>query len=223
VYESERAIAPCPLCWFRWPTVRGPRATEPTRSSQQGGREHPGVGGLGDIVMVPCVADVRSREALQARTMFDRFTTTGLAWEDGTEEAADVVIWCTGFRPALRHLAGRHPIRGRATPVPRRVRRLDRTCIRHPHRRRAQRPRNCPSYRGAFRGQVSRPYIWVTVGRLQSANGPQEGRPGPTVADELQWFSERVSPVQTVFSGIHPRRPSTAKTTLIVPLQRLNR
>lgn len=104
-----------------WVTQREPRflpddvdgralfaaATERVRAQQEG-REHPGVGGLGDIVMVPTVADARSRGVLHARTMFDRFTTTGLAWDNGTEETADVVIWCTGFRPALRHLAGLH-------------------------------------------------------------------------------------------------------------------
>lgn len=25
-------------------------------------------------------------------------------WADGSESAVDVVIWCTGFRPALQHL-----------------------------------------------------------------------------------------------------------------------
>jgi putative flavoprotein involved in K+ transport len=37
--------------------------------------------------------------------MFQRPTRTGAAWADGTEEEADVVLWCTGFRPDLAHLA----------------------------------------------------------------------------------------------------------------------
>lgn len=37
--------------------------------------------------------------------MFSRLTRTGLAWPDGTEQGADVVLWCTGFRPDLAHLA----------------------------------------------------------------------------------------------------------------------
>ncbi|GAB2874445.1 ArsO family NAD(P)H-dependent flavin-containing monooxygenase [Nocardioides pacificus] len=68
------------------------------------GREHAGVGGLGDIVMVDSVKDARDRGALVARPMFASLTATGVAWVDGTEQAADTVIWCTGFRPALRHL-----------------------------------------------------------------------------------------------------------------------
>ena len=69
------------------------------------GRDHPGVGGLGDIVMVAGVRDARDRGVLEAEPMFARLTPTGIAWSDGTERAADAVIWCTGFRPALRHLA----------------------------------------------------------------------------------------------------------------------
>ena len=95
------------------------------------GRAHAGVGGLGDIVMVAGVRDARDRGALKAQPMFDRLTRTGVAWADGTEQSADAVIWCTGFRPALRHLrplglrdeAGRIPTAGppgtRATREPR--------------------------------------------------------------------------------------------------------
>ena len=68
------------------------------------GRHHEGVGGLGDIVMVAGVRDARDRGVLKAEPMFVRLTKTGVAWADGTEQPADAVIWCTGFRPALRHL-----------------------------------------------------------------------------------------------------------------------
>ena len=73
--------------------------------AQQEGREHAGVGGLGDIVMVASVKDARERGVLVARPMFTRVTPKGIAWSDGTGERVDAVIWCTGFRPALRHLA----------------------------------------------------------------------------------------------------------------------
>ncbi|MCW2812009.1 MAG: pyridine nucleotide-disulfide oxidoreductase [Friedmanniella sp.] len=82
--------------------------------ARRDGREDAGAGGpgspgaLGDIVVVPAVRDARARGVLQARPMFDRLTPTGLAWDDGTEEPVDTVIWCTGFRPALRHLAALH-------------------------------------------------------------------------------------------------------------------
>jgi hypothetical protein len=72
------------------------------------GHEHAGVGGLGDVVMVESVRDARDRGDLKAQPMFSRLTTAGLAWPDGTEMAADAIIWCTGFRPALRHLRSLH-------------------------------------------------------------------------------------------------------------------
>ena len=101
-----------------WVTPRPPRflpddvdgralfeaATEHVRAQREG-RTHAGVGGLGDIVMVASVKAARDRGVLRARPMFDRLTGDGVAWSDGTTEAADAVIWCTGFRPALRHLA----------------------------------------------------------------------------------------------------------------------
>jgi hypothetical protein len=62
-------------------------------------------GGLGDIVMVPPVVDARSRGVLVAREPFARFTTAEVSWADGTTMDVDAVIWCTGFRPALSHLA----------------------------------------------------------------------------------------------------------------------
>ncbi|QCX27677.1 ArsO family NAD(P)H-dependent flavin-containing monooxygenase [Nocardioides jishulii] len=68
------------------------------------GREHSGVAGLGDIVMVPSVKGARDRGVLRAEPMFSRLTLGGVAWGDGTEWECDAIIWCTGFRPALRHL-----------------------------------------------------------------------------------------------------------------------
>jgi NADH dehydrogenase FAD-containing subunit len=37
--------------------------------------------------------------------MFDRITRDGVAWDDGRHEPADAIVWCTGFRAALDHLA----------------------------------------------------------------------------------------------------------------------
>jgi len=37
--------------------------------------------------------------------MFDRITLDGVAWRDGRHVAADVILWATGFRAALAHLA----------------------------------------------------------------------------------------------------------------------
>jgi hypothetical protein len=37
--------------------------------------------------------------------MFSDITEDGVRWPDGTVLDADVILWCTGFRSALDHLA----------------------------------------------------------------------------------------------------------------------
>ncbi|MFE1801066.1 NAD(P)-binding domain-containing protein [Streptomyces sp. NPDC059517] len=37
--------------------------------------------------------------------MFDRITPDGVEWDDGRHVAADVILWATGFRAAVEHLA----------------------------------------------------------------------------------------------------------------------
>jgi pyruvate/2-oxoglutarate dehydrogenase complex dihydrolipoamide dehydrogenase (E3) component len=36
--------------------------------------------------------------------MFDRISPDGVDWDDGRHVSADVILWATGFRPALDHL-----------------------------------------------------------------------------------------------------------------------
>ena len=45
------------------------------------------------------------RELLVARPMFSAIEPDGVRWADGTFQHADVILWATGFRPELRHLA----------------------------------------------------------------------------------------------------------------------
>jgi NAD(P)H-nitrite reductase large subunit len=37
--------------------------------------------------------------------MFSEITENGVRWADGAELRADVILWCTGFRSSLDHLA----------------------------------------------------------------------------------------------------------------------
>ncbi|WP_309066399.1 NAD(P)-binding domain-containing protein [Microbacterium sp.] len=39
------------------------------------------------------------------RPMFSRIEPHGVRWDDGTFEPVDVILWATGFRPAIAHLA----------------------------------------------------------------------------------------------------------------------
>ncbi len=100
-----------------WLTTREPRflpddvdgrvlfdvASARARALASGDADREGVAGLGDIVIVPPVKAARDRGVLVAHPMFDRLTTTGLAFGEHVEPV-DAIIWCTGFRPALRHL-----------------------------------------------------------------------------------------------------------------------
>ncbi|WP_297371692.1 NAD(P)-binding domain-containing protein [Cryobacterium sp.] len=45
------------------------------------------------------------RGLLVARPMFTAVEPTGVRWSDGSTTSADTIIWATGFRPELRHLA----------------------------------------------------------------------------------------------------------------------
>ncbi|MDZ7915204.1 MAG: ArsO family NAD(P)H-dependent flavin-containing monooxygenase [Rhodococcus sp. (in: high G+C Gram-positive bacteria)] len=82
-------------------------ASERARALAAGTTDSGGVAGLGDIVMVPPVKDARERGVLKARPMFTTLTSDGVT--DGhTTEKLDAIVWCTGFRPALRHLRPLH-------------------------------------------------------------------------------------------------------------------
>ena len=83
-YLFEQATA-------RYAALKAGRTPDPPRS-------------LGDVVAVPPVRRARDAGRLTSVPMFVRMTPGGVAWADGCEEAVDVVVWCTGFRPALAHL-----------------------------------------------------------------------------------------------------------------------
>lgn len=149
-----------------WVTQRPPRfladdidgralfdvATARRRALETGEADTGGVASLGDIVAAPPVREARDAGLLKASPMFTRLTAHGVQWGDGTGAEADAVIWCTGFRPSLSHLAplglrgprGHIPTNGtQAVGEPR---------LRHPHRRRPPGPRGGTPDRGAAPG-----------------------------------------------------------------------
>lgn len=68
------------------------------------GRPPPPPLSLGDIVMVPSVRAARDAGRLDAVRPPRLFVSDGVIWPDGRREAVDVVIWATGFHPALAWL-----------------------------------------------------------------------------------------------------------------------
>ena len=57
------------------------------------------------IPLTPALKAARDRGVLDRRPMFSEITSRGVRWADGTEQAADVILWATGFRSSLDHLA----------------------------------------------------------------------------------------------------------------------
>ena len=57
------------------------------------------------LPVTPAIQAMRARGALERHPMFSEFTPTGVKWPDGTTLDVDVILWCTGFRSALDHLA----------------------------------------------------------------------------------------------------------------------
>jgi cation diffusion facilitator CzcD-associated flavoprotein CzcO len=49
--------------------------------------------------------EARQRGVYQREPMFARITPSGVAWADGRQLSADVILWATGFRPDVAHLA----------------------------------------------------------------------------------------------------------------------
>jgi thioredoxin reductase len=54
------------------------------------------------------VLAARASGVLDRLPMFDRITRDGVAWADGRVVPADVILWCTGWRASLDHLAPLH-------------------------------------------------------------------------------------------------------------------
>ncbi|MGW4391246.1 NAD(P)-binding domain-containing protein [Streptomyces sp. NPDC004685] len=51
------------------------------------------------------IRQARAGGVLDRLPMFDRITPSGVKWEEGRRVDADVILWATGFRPAIEHLA----------------------------------------------------------------------------------------------------------------------
>ncbi|WP_367138278.1 MULTISPECIES: NAD(P)-binding domain-containing protein [Streptomyces] len=57
------------------------------------------------LPMTEAMERARAAGVLVPRPVFDRVTPTGVAWADGSTVDADVILWATGFRAAVDHLA----------------------------------------------------------------------------------------------------------------------
>jgi thioredoxin reductase len=75
---------------------------------REGRRPGSVVGLTGLLVSTPYIRDGLDRGVFDRLPVFDRITEDGAVWADGRFVAADVILWATGFRAALGHLAPLH-------------------------------------------------------------------------------------------------------------------
>ncbi|WP_246019342.1 FAD-dependent oxidoreductase [Saccharothrix australiensis] len=57
------------------------------------------------LSLTPAVRAALADGTLDRRPVFDRITEDGVVWADGAAVRADAILWATGFRAALDHLA----------------------------------------------------------------------------------------------------------------------
>jgi cation diffusion facilitator CzcD-associated flavoprotein CzcO len=69
------------------------------------GRPPASVVSVTGLIATPAIRAAQARGVLARRPMFQRITPTGVAWADGRHQDADIILWCTGFRPVIDHLA----------------------------------------------------------------------------------------------------------------------
>lgn len=55
--------------------------------------------------MTPMIAAMQARGVLERQPMFSGITRSAVRWDDGRALDVDVILWCTGFRSSLDHLA----------------------------------------------------------------------------------------------------------------------
>jgi thioredoxin reductase len=57
------------------------------------------------LPVTPAIEAMRACGVLNRQPMFSEIVEDGVRWPDGTTLRADVILWCTGFRSSLDHLA----------------------------------------------------------------------------------------------------------------------
>ena len=57
------------------------------------------------LPVTPAIEEMRARGVLERLPMFSEITQDGVRWANGAFVRADLILWCTGFRSSLDHLA----------------------------------------------------------------------------------------------------------------------
>lgn len=95
--------------WMDREAFDGRRAVAQVLERVRDGRPPASVVSVTGLALRPQERLAESLGAYQRRRpMFERIEADGVRWADGSFEAVDVILWATGFRPAIDHLAPLH-------------------------------------------------------------------------------------------------------------------
>jgi hypothetical protein len=86
----------------------GRAAVAMATAAAEEGRVLPSIVSTTGLMRTAATEAARARGVLDRRPMFARIEPDGVRWPDGSFQRADVLLWCTGFRPAVDHLAPLH-------------------------------------------------------------------------------------------------------------------
>jgi cation diffusion facilitator CzcD-associated flavoprotein CzcO len=82
----------------------GAETIEKVVADVEAGRPTGSVVSYTGLIYTPYALTAKARGALERRPMFARIEPLGVREADGTFTTVDVILWATGFRPALAHL-----------------------------------------------------------------------------------------------------------------------
>jgi cation diffusion facilitator CzcD-associated flavoprotein CzcO len=86
----------------------GREAVAKVERAVRAGKPPASVVSVTDLAYSPEVRKAQAEGVLDRKAMFERITPSGVVWADGTETPVDVILWATGFRAAIDHLAPLH-------------------------------------------------------------------------------------------------------------------
>lgn len=87
------------------PEIEGRRTIERVTANAEAGNPPGSIVSYTGLIWTPGARAAQARGALDRRPMFTRIEPYGVREADGSFTSVDVILWATGFRPALKHLA----------------------------------------------------------------------------------------------------------------------
>ncbi len=87
------------------PEIEGRRTIERVTANAEAGNPPGSIVSYTGLIWTPGARAAQARGALDRRPMFTRIEPYGVREGDGSFTSVDVILWATGFRPALKHLA----------------------------------------------------------------------------------------------------------------------